>query len=231
MANANANAVVLMYPQVSQNGDLKIVCRELKEPGSFTHYIIQLEPSSISPVYTEGDQVKIEDAHAPACLCWGFYDDTQRLLIPGSWKIHKKTRFNVSGKYGMKVNTTTYMLPRVSTDVQKSGPHELMRETTLYSLAGLPHSKSDALAHVLYDTINAGTAVSWEVTPLPVVENSRGGGRASWASTTRKVTLKDGSRRVLYKNPKFPGDFRIRKMRKGRDGKLTASYVKPPIAH
>ena len=51
---------------------------------------------------------------------------------------------------------------------------------------------------------------------------------SSWSPTARKVTIKDGSRRVLYKNPRFPGELRIRKMRKGRDGKMTASYVKPP---
>ena len=48
-----------------------------------------------------------------------------------------------------------------------------------------------------------------------------------WSPTSRKTTLEDGSTRVLYKNPMFPGEVRVRKMRKGRDGRMTASYVKP----
>ena len=47
-----------------------------------------------------------------------------------------------------------------------------------------------------------------------------------WSPTSRKTTLEDGSTRVLYKNPMFPGEVRVRKMRKGRDGRMTASYVK-----
>ena len=47
-----------------------------------------------------------------------------------------------------------------------------------------------------------------------------------WSPTTRRATLDDGSIRVLFKNPMFPGELRIRKMRKGRDGRLTASYVR-----
>jgi hypothetical protein len=46
-----------------------------------------------------------------------------------------------------------------------------------------------------------------------------------WTPTTRKVTLDDGSKRVLYKNPEYPGETRIRKMRKGRDGRMKAVYV------
>ena len=46
-----------------------------------------------------------------------------------------------------------------------------------------------------------------------------------WARTTRKVVLKDGSVRTLYSNA---GQMRIRQMRKRRDGKITAVYVKPP---
>ena len=49
-----------------------------------------------------------------------------------------------------------------------------------------------------------------------------------WTPTTRKVTIGDGSKRVLYRNPKFPGETRIRKMRQGRDGMVKAVYVKPP---
>ena len=51
---------------------------------------------------------------------------------------------------------------------------------------------------------------------------------ATWTSTGRNTTLKDGSKRVLYKNPKYPGEYRIRKMRQNRDGKMVAAYVKPP---
>ena len=57
-----------------------------------------------------------------------------------------------------------------------------------------------------------------------------GGSKAAarWSPTARKATLKDGSKRVLYKNPKFPGELRVRKMRQGKDGRMTATYVKPP---
>jgi hypothetical protein len=48
-----------------------------------------------------------------------------------------------------------------------------------------------------------------------------------WLPTPRKATLKDGSKRILYKNPHYPGDLRIRKMRKGKDNRMTATYVKP----
>ena len=63
----------------------------------------------------------------------------------------------------------------------------------------------------------------------PSAAGPRGGGpRPLWTATGRKTTLMDGSTRVMYKNPKFPGQLRIRKMRKGRDGKLAATYVVPP---
>ena len=58
-----------------------------------------------------------------------------------------------------------------------------------------------------------------------------GGGRimvAKWTATQRHAKLPDGSKRVLYKNPKYPGESRIRKMKQGRDGKMKAAYVKPP---
>ena len=51
---------------------------------------------------------------------------------------------------------------------------------------------------------------------------------AKWTATSRHATMPDGSKRILYKNPKHPGETRIRKMRKGRDGKMKAAYVKPP---
>jgi hypothetical protein len=62
--------------------------------------------------------------------------------------------------------------------------------------------------------------------------NSRGGSTiggagGSWTSTGRKVTLKDGSKRSLYKNPSKPGDLRIRRMAKHRNGRTVATYVKP----
>ena len=47
-----------------------------------------------------------------------------------------------------------------------------------------------------------------------------------WTSTGRKVTLKDGPK-VLYINPKFPGELRVRKMRKASNGRLSATYVRP----
>lgn len=48
----------------------------------------------------------------------------------------------------------------------------------------------------------------------------------TWTSTGRKVMQKDGRTRVLYRNPKFPGELRVRRMRKARDGRLSASYVR-----
>ena len=67
---------------------------------------------------------------------------------------------------------------------------------------------------------------------LPHKEATQGGGKAApltnkWSPTPRKATLKDGSKRMLYKNPHYPGDLRIRKMRKGKDNRMTATYVKP----
>lgn len=50
---------------------------------------------------------------------------------------------------------------------------------------------------------------------------------SKWVSTGRKVASKDGQK-VLYENPGFPRQLRIKKMRKGRDGKLTAIYVAHP---
>jgi hypothetical protein len=50
---------------------------------------------------------------------------------------------------------------------------------------------------------------------------------AKWVSTGRKVTLKDGSTRSLYKNAAKPGDLRVRRMAT-RAGKSVATYVKPP---
>ena len=47
-----------------------------------------------------------------------------------------------------------------------------------------------------------------------------------WVSTGRKVTLKDGSKRALYKNAGKPGELRIRRMAT-RAGKTVATYVKP----
>ena len=51
-------------------------------------------------------------------------------------------------------------------------------------------------------------------------------GKPAWTRTARKVVLKDGSVRTLYSNAQ--GQIRIRQMRKRRDGKVTAVYVKPP---
>ena len=59
-----------------------------------------------------------------------------------------------------------------------------------------------------------------------------GGGRGKttspkWTSTGRKVTLKDGSKRALYKKADKPGELRIRRMAT-RAGQTVATYVKPP---
>ncbi len=48
-----------------------------------------------------------------------------------------------------------------------------------------------------------------------------------WVSTGRTVTLRDGSKRSLYKNAAKPGDLRVRRMAV-RAGKSVATYVKPP---
>ena len=55
-----------------------------------------------------------------------------------------------------------------------------------------------------------------------------GRGRFAWTSTGKKVTLKDGSKRTLYRNQGLPGELRIRKMRKCKHNKTTAIYIKPP---
>ena len=56
-----------------------------------------------------------------------------------------------------------------------------------------------------------------------------GGARSIWTSVKpRHVVLPDGSTRALYKNPKFRGELRIRKMRMGKDGRNKAVYVAPP---
>ena len=69
-----------------------------------------------------------------------------------------------------------------------------------------------------------GIKPSWNNMPR------RGGAPSAphWTPTGRKVTLGDGSRRSLFKNHKFPGQLRVRKMHKGRDGKLSATYILPP---
>ena len=36
------------------------------------------------------------------------------------------------------------------------------------------------------------------------------------------------TKRTLYRNPALPGEFRIRKVRKGADGRGKVVYVKPP---
>ncbi len=48
-----------------------------------------------------------------------------------------------------------------------------------------------------------------------------------WISTGRKITMRDGSTRSLYKNAAKPGEHRIRRMAT-RAGKSVATYVKPP---
>ena len=49
---------------------------------------------------------------------------------------------------------------------------------------------------------------------------------SGWTATRRRVKLPDGgAERVLYKNPAFPGQTRVRKMIVGPDGKKIATYV------
>ena len=48
-----------------------------------------------------------------------------------------------------------------------------------------------------------------------------------WTTTGRKVTLKDGSKRTLYKSSSKPGELRIRRMAT-RAGQTIATSVKPP---
>ena len=42
------------------------------------------------------------------------------------------------------------------------------------------------------------------------------GGKSKWISTGQRITLKDGSQQSLYRtlNPRFPGELRVRRMRK-----------------
>ena len=66
-----------------------------------------------------------------------------------------------------------------------------------------------------------------------IIITSTGGGsttthtRAKWVSSGRKITLKDGSKRALYKNSAKPGDLRIRRLAT-RAGHTVATYIKPP---
>ena len=67
---------------------------------------------------------------------------------------------------------------------------------------------------------------------IEVQTNAQSGGRSTmtspkWTTTGRKVTLKDGSKRALYKNAGKPGELRIRRM-STRAGQTVATYVKPP---
>lgn len=65
----------------------------------------------------------------------------------------------------------------------------------------------------------------------PATSLFRGSGRTKtpvWISTGRKTTLPDGSVRALYRNAAHPGELRVRRMRRGRDGRTSAVYVKPP---
>jgi hypothetical protein len=48
-----------------------------------------------------------------------------------------------------------------------------------------------------------------------------------WQCTNKRVTTRDGIKRVLYKNPSMPGDLRVRKFRTQANGKKIAFYVKP----
>ena len=55
---------------------------------------------------------------------------------------------------------------------------------------------------------------------------------ATWVPSKprRTVRIADGSVRVLYSNPRYPGQHRIRKGRRGGDGRITYSYVKAPTS-
>ncbi len=75
----------------------------------------------------------------------------------------------------------------------------------------------------------------WNNYLTTIIEHTQGGAKRTrpsrptpkWVSTGRKVTLKDGSKRSLYKNAGKPGELRIRRMAT-RAGKSVATYVKPP---
>jgi hypothetical protein len=76
-------------------------------------------------------------------------------------------------------------------------------------------SKVYSLIHKLYQ----------EPDKCPI--NAKGGSnsKAKWIATGQKVTI-DSKPRALYTCASRPGELRIRKMRKDRDGKVKATYVK-----
>lgn len=76
-------------------------------------------------------------------------------------------------------------------------------------------SKVYSLIHKLYQE------------PYKCSKSASGGSnsKAKWIATGQKVTI-DGKPRALYTCASRPGEVRIRKMRKDRDGKVKATYVK-----
>ena len=53
--------------------------------------------------------------------------------------------------------------------------------------------------------------------PKPLLKTNNA--TATWTSTGRKGTTKDGSRRVLFRNSAKPSELRVRTMRKGHEGR------------
>ena len=76
------------------------------------------------------------------------------------------------------------------------------------------------------DSFAGGKSHTHKKSPKPLRKNNNATATATWTSTGRKGTTKDGSMRVLFGHPAKPGELRVRTMRKGRDGKVKAVYVK-----
>ena len=46
-----------------------------------------------------------------------------------------------------------------------------------------------------------------------------------WTATKRHTVLPNGRKRTLYTNIGYPGEYRIRKMKRGGDGRMRATFV------
>ena len=67
-----------------------------------------------------------------------------------------------------------------------------------------------------------------ETSPLATAAGGKLKRKEGWISLGRKISLKDGSTRILYANKAKPGEFRIKRM-VSRNGKKVASFVKPNV--
>ena len=106
-----------------------------------------------------------------------------------------------------------------SPGLRDSFPHADVARATAELLEQFP-------GEIKGNAMNAASATFRSQTPT-----TRGGYAATsdkWSATGRKATGPDGIARALYRNPRFPGEARVRRMRKGRNGKVTATYVRPP---